>query len=175
MLLLIYNILLRISYKKGKNNLKNYRQGVAAVIVNSNKQIMLFERINKKDAWQIPQGGIDNNEDENEALFRELKEEIGTGNINIIGSTQKKYRYRFPLLRQLLFKFKIIKYRGQEHRYFLISLKDEAEVHVNTEKPEFKEYKWSSIEFLLNQIVKFKKKAYNDAINELKLNFPNYI
>ena len=74
-----------------------YRINVGIVLINNKKQVLLGKRVNYKTfAWQMPQGGIDQNEEPIESVFRELKEEVGTNNIIIIKELQEWIKYDFP-------------------------------------------------------------------------------
>ncbi len=149
--------------------MKSYRQGIAAVIINNDGYILSCERSDIKGAWQIPQGGIDNGESEEDALIREIKEETGLKDISIIGKTKGKYRYRFNLFKQILFRLRLIKHRGQEHRYFLVKTNNASAIDLQqSSTAEFRDYEWITSNELLDRIVKFKFKAYSKGINELK-------
>ena len=105
---------------------KNYRPNVAAIIMSSlypfEMKFFLAKRVDIKDAWQFPQGGIDKGETPKMALFRELKEEIGTDEVEIIAEYPKWLSYDFP--EDVLEKMK--PYSGQIQKYFLVRLKKNA-------------------------------------------------
>ena len=75
---------------------KRYRKNVAAIIINKNKKVLLAERSDFPNAFQFPQGGIDESESEEEAILRELKEELGTNKFKIVHKSDKTYKYDFP-------------------------------------------------------------------------------
>ena len=140
---------------------KNYRKNVAAVILSSNypssKDIFLAKRNDMRNAWQFPQGGVDKEEGEEEALFRELKEEIGTNDIEIISQYPKWLYYDFP--KNIINKMK--PYDGQMQRYYLIKLNNENKINLKTKKPEFISYKFAKYDDILDETVYFKKKIYS--------------
>ena len=145
-----------------------YRKCVGIMLLNSKKEVFVGQRIdNKADAWQMPQGGVDEGEDIERAAFRELKEEIGTDNIKIIGKAQNWYSYDIPDF--LIPKFWSGKYRGQTQMWFVANfLGDDSEIDINTKEPEFKEWKWAHPDTLPNIIVTFKRDLYRGLLEEFK-------
>jgi len=150
------------------NEKKLYRPNVAMIIVSSNypqkKEIFIAQRNDLIDIWQFPQGGIDKGEEVKEALFRELEEEIGTPEATIVGEYPEWISYDFP--------DKIAKrmqpYIGQTQRYFLLKLSENAVINLATEHPEFNDYKYVSVEDVLNHTAHFKKPVYEKVINYFK-------
>ena len=145
-----------------------YRSGVGIMLINRDKEIFVGKRIdNHSDAWQMPQGGIDVGEDEDLALFRELKEETGisAGDVKILQKSRGHYYYNLPY--NLQKKFWGGKYLGQKQRWYLAEfIGDENLINVQTEDPEFSEWKWISKEKIINAIVGFKRVLYADLIAE---------
>jgi putative (di)nucleoside polyphosphate hydrolase len=145
-----------------------YRSGVGIMLINSKKEIFVGKRIdNNSDAWQMPQGGIDAGEDEDLAMFRELKEETGIGeeNIKIIKKSNGHHYYNLPY--KLQKKFWGGKYLGQKQRWYLAEFfGDESTINVKTENPEFSNWKWISDKEIINAIVGFKRSLYRDVIHE---------
>ncbi|MFT5660381.1 MAG: putative (di)nucleoside polyphosphate hydrolase [Sulfurimonas sp.] len=145
-----------------------YRPNVAMIIVSNNypqkKEIFIAQRNDLKDIWQFPQGGIDKGEEVHEALFRELEEEIGTDKAKIIGEYPAWISYDFP--EKIAKKMK--PYKGQTQRYFLLKLKKNAKINLNTEHPEFDEYKFVSVNEVLGLTAHFKKPVYEKVINYFK-------
>jgi len=145
-----------------------YRPNVAMIIVSNNypqkKEIFLAQRNDLAAVWQFPQGGIDEGEEVQEALYRELEEEIGTASIDIVHEYPEWISYDFPP--------KIAKnmkpYIGQKQKYFLVKLKDDAKINIETEHPEFSDYKFVSIEDVLKLSASFKKDVYETVINYFK-------
>ena len=146
----------------------DYRPNVAMIIVSNNypqkKEIFIAERSDLLDIWQFPQGGIDKGEEVKEALFREMEEEIGTDKAKIIGEYPEWISYDFP--DKIAKKMK--PYKGQTQKYFLMKLKKSAVINLDTKHPEFINYKFVSVEDVLNHTAHFKKPVYETVINYFK-------
>jgi putative (di)nucleoside polyphosphate hydrolase len=148
-------------------NSKNlpYRKGVGMMVFNDDKKIFVGKRIDNQKAWQMPQGGVDENEDCFSAARRELYEETGIQSIRVIEKSKEKYTYDLP--EYLLGKIWKGKYKGQRQRWFLIKfLGPDSEINLNQKCPEFNEWKWVDIDELPKIIVPFKKKLYLSIIKE---------
>lgn len=148
---------------------KNYRPNVAAVIVSheypSKCKIFIALRSDIKDAWQFPQGGIDDGENPREALFRELYEEIGTKSIEVLSEYPDWLTYDFP---QKMAE-KMYSYDGQKQKYFLVRLKKKAKINFKkTDHPEFSSYKFVELDDVFNFVTHFKKPVYMKVINYFK-------
>lgn len=147
---------------------KNYRPNVAAIIMSSlypfEMKFFLAKRVDIKDAWQFPQGGIDKGETPEMALFRELKEEIGTDKVEIIAEYPKWLSYDFP--EDVLEKMK--PYSGQIQKYFLVRLKKNAKIKLNTEIPEFNDYNFVSFDEIDKNVRSFKRESYLEVLNYFK-------
>ncbi len=144
-----------------------YRNGVGMMVFNDDKKIFVGKRIDNQKAWQMPQGGINQNEDCLSAAKRELYEETGIQSIRIIQKSKEKYTYDLP--ESLLGKIWKGKYRGQKQNWFLIKfLGPDSEINLNQEYPEFNEWKWVNISELPDLIVPFKKKLYQSVIQEFR-------
>ncbi|MCZ6186409.1 RNA pyrophosphohydrolase [Campylobacter ureolyticus] len=147
---------------------KNYRPNVAAIIMSSlypfEMKFFLAKRVDIKDAWQFPQGGIDKGETPKMALFRELKEEIGTDKVEIIAQYPKWLSYDFP--EDVLEKMK--PYSGQIQKYFLVRLKKNAKIKLNTEIPEFNDYNFVSFDEIDKNVRSFKRESYLEVLNYFK-------
>jgi len=145
-----------------------YRSGVGIVVINKDKKIFVGKRVdNHSDAWQMPQGGIDAGEDEDKAMFRELLEETSITNIELIAKSTKYFYYNLPY--KLQKKFWGGKFLGQKQRWYLVKfLGDDNNININTETPEFSEWKWVNKSEISSFIVSFKKSLYSDIINEFK-------
>ncbi|MFA6394743.1 MAG: RNA pyrophosphohydrolase [Sulfurimonas sp.] len=150
------------------NSQKFYRPNVAAVIVSheypDKKEIFIAERNDMHDVWQFPQGGIDEGESPEEALFRELKEEIGTKKVEIIAEYPDWIAYDFPSH----VAAKMTPFAGQKQRYYLVRLKKGAKIDLDTKHPEFIQYRFVEIDSLLGQIAHFKKPIYEQVISHFK-------
>jgi len=149
-----------------KNNL--YRPNVAMIVVSNNypekKEIFLAQRNDLTDVWQFPQGGIDEGEEVQEALFRELEEEIGTDKVKIIAEYPEWISYDFPPK----IADKMQPWIGQEQKYFLVKLEKDAKINIETEHPEFSDYKFVGIDEVLKQSASFKQEVYENVINYFK-------
>jgi len=145
-----------------------YRPNVAMIILSENypqkREIFIAQRNDLTDIWQFPQGGIDKGEEVKEALFREMKEEIGTDDATIIGEYPEWISYDFP---QKIAK-KMQPYKGQTQRYFLLQLGKDAKIDLATEHPEFINYKFVDVENVLDYTAHFKKPVYETVINYFK-------
>ena len=145
------------------------RIGAGIVLLNSNNQVFVGKRIdNPVNFWQMPQGGVDTNEDFFHAACRELKEETGIESIKLIKEIDNFLTYELP--KNLLGKIWKGKYRGQKQKWFIMRfVGSEDEINIKTHKAEFKEWKWININQLTNVVVSFKLKIYKTIVNELKL------
>lgn len=145
-----------------------YRPNVAMIIVSSNypqkKELFIAQRNDLLDIWQFPQGGIDEGEEVQEALFREMKEEIGTAKGKIIAEYPEWISYDFP--EKIAKKMK--PYIGQRQRYFLVQLEANAEINLATKHPEFMNHKFVSVEDVLEFTAHFKKSVYESVITYFK-------
>ena len=145
-----------------------YRPNVAMIIVSNNypqkKEIFIAQRNDLLDIWQFPQGGIDKGEEVEEALFRELEEEIGTKKAKIVAEYPEWISYDFP--EKIAKKMK--PYKGQTQRYYLLKLKKSAVIKLDTKHPEFIDYKFVSVDDLLSHTAHFKKPIYETVLNYFK-------
>ncbi|MGK0255824.1 MAG: putative (di)nucleoside polyphosphate hydrolase [Arcobacteraceae bacterium] len=147
---------------------KNYRPNVAAIVLSSSYpakcEIFIASRIDIEDAWQFPQGGIDAGETPNEALFRELKEEIGTNKVDIIAEFPEWVSYDFPPA----VASRMTPFDGQTQKYFLVRLHKGATININTEIPEFSQFKFVQTEKLNDYITFFKRTVYKKVLKYFK-------
>ena len=150
------------------NNSLPLRTGVGIVVLNSKKQVFVGKRKdNPIDKWQMPQGGVDQNEDLLSAMKRELAEETSIVSIKIIKEVKEWLQYDLP--KELLGKIWGGKYRGQKQKWFFVKfLGSDDEININTKNAEFIEWKWVEMEKLPDLIVPFKKKIYEKILSELK-------
>jgi putative (di)nucleoside polyphosphate hydrolase len=146
---------------------KPYRRGVGIVLVNAKGRVFVAERIDTKDAWQMPQGGIDKGETPREAALRELHEETGTDKARIIGVTRSWLRYDLPAdLQSKVWKGK---YRGQEQKWFLMRFTGiDADINLETGHPEFARWKWMALSHVPRAIVGFKREIYKQVVTAFK-------
>jgi len=145
---------------------KRYRPNVAAIILSSKYpekcEFFVAHRSDIKNAWQFPQGGIDEGETPEEALRRELLEEIGCNQIDILGEYPEWITYDFPKVA----RGKCYPYDGQTQKYFLVRLKEDARIDLNAfEIPEFEEYAFVAYEELFKKVTYFKRRVYRKVID----------
>ncbi len=144
-----------------------YRPNVGIIVANDRGQVLWARRIGQ-DAWQFPQGGIQKKESPEQALYRELKEEVGLTKdcVEIVGSTRGWLRYKLPrrLLRQQNSAFV-----GQKQKWYLLKMKapDSAVCFDYSQSPEFDHWQWVSYWYPLGQVVQFKQDVYRRAMKEL--------
>jgi putative (di)nucleoside polyphosphate hydrolase len=145
------------------------RLGVGVVLLNSNNKVFVGKRIdNPANFWQMPQGGVDDNENLLYAANRELKEETGVKSTKLIKEIDNWLTYELP--NNLLGKIWKGKYRGQKQKWFIMRfVGDEEEININTKNSEFKEWKWIDINQLLNVVVRFKHDVYKTIVKELNI------
>lgn len=145
-----------------------YRSGVGIMLINSKKEIFVGKRIdNNSDAWQMPQGGIDAGESEDEAMFRELKEETGIADFEVQLLKKSSCHHYYNLPYKLQKKFWGGKYLGQKQRWYLLKfIGEEASINVKTADPEFSQWKWISSKEILSAIVGFKRPLYEEVLEE---------
>ena len=144
------------------------RTGVGIVVLNSKNNIFVGKRKdNPFDKWQMPQGGVDENEPLLKAMKRELLEETSIVNIKVLKEFKHWLEYELP--ENLIGKIWKGKYRGQKQKWFVVKfLGNDSEININTKNPEFIEWKWVSIDILPDLIVLFKKHVYETVLTELK-------
>ena len=147
------------------------RQGVGIIVLNKQNQVFVGKRKdNPVDKWQMPQGGIDQNETPLNAMKRELAEETSIKNIKILKEIENWFEYELPP--NLLGKIWKGKFRGQKQKWFIVKfLGQDSEVNLNTKHQEFIEWKWINYNSLPEVIVDFKKEVYK----KLKLELNNFI
>ena len=147
----------------GKKDLP-YRLGVGAVLLNAGGQVFVAERIDTPGAWQMPQGGIDADEDPRAAVVRELEEEIGTSNAEIISETEDWLTYDLPKeVRKKVWKGR---FRGQKQMWYAMRFKGEdSDIDLTADKhPEFSKWRWVDMVDLPDLIVPFKRDLYVDIV-----------
>ena len=144
-----------------------YRNGVGIMIFNDQKKIFVGKRIDNQEAWQMPQGGVDKDEDFETAAKRELFEETGIQSVRIVQSSKQEFIYDLP--NHLLGKIWKGKYKGQKQKWFLMKfLGPDSEINISQKHPEFNEWKWVDLDELPRLIVPFKKKLYESIIKEFR-------
>lgn len=143
-----------------------FRQNVGIILTNPQGLLFLGRRVGQ-DAWQFPQGGIQDNEPYQEALYRELHEEIGleASDVNIIKESETWLSYRLP---KRLVRDATPACIGQKQKWFLLRLvssEDKIKLDVSI-KPEFDHWGWVNYWYPLHQVVAFKREVYRQALLE---------
>ena len=148
-----------------------YRPCVGILLINSDKHIFAGQRIdNHLEAWQMPQGGIDEGEDVTTACFREMKEEIGTDKASIIAIHPEWLNYDIPEI--LADKLWEQKYRGQSQKWVALRfLGTDNDINIKTHIPEFSKWKWVSPQQLSSLAAPFKREVYENVLNVFKQYF----
>lgn len=145
-----------------------YRQNVGVMVVNAAGLVFVGQRLDYKgNAWQMPQGGIDKGEEPLPAALRELEEETGITRdlVRIEAETADWVRYDLP--EDLIGKLWKGRYRGQEQKWFLMRFKgSDDQVRIDTDHPEFSEWKWMPPDQLITNIVPFKRAVYETVLSE---------
>ena len=144
------------------------RLGVGAIVLNKQNRVFVGKRKdNPVNKWQMPQGGVNYGEKLIDAMKRELEEETGIKNIEILKELNGWSEYELP--DHLLGKIWRGKYRGQKQKWFVVRfLGSDDEINLNTSRPEFIEWQWLDIENLTDVIVDFKRKVYEKLLPEIK-------
>ena len=138
-----------------------YRSCVGLMVFNKIGQVFCGQRLgNKAEAWQLPQGGIDEEETPIEAGFRELKEETSIVNVEFVSEYPEWLKYDIPLpLANALWEGK---FRGQTQRWLLFSFTGiDNEININTSHPEFKNWEWINPTQLPLKAISFKQEIYS--------------
>ncbi len=148
-----------------------YRENVGIILTNDDYQVFWGKRV-RQNAWQFPQGGLMDGETPEQAMYRELKEEVGLNKdqVEIVDVTNSWMRYTLP--RRFMRKngpYCI----GQKQKWYLLRLLcSEEDINLfDSEKPEFDSWQWVTYWFPLSQIVNFKKDVYRRALKELSMAF----
>lgn len=143
-----------------------YRPNVGIVLFNAAGLVFTAKRLDTKgDAWQFPQGGIDDGEDARAAALRELEEEIGTAKAEIIGEARDWISYDLP--RDVADSWHKGRWRGQTQKWFALKfLGADTDINIATEHPEFSEWRWMRLADVPAVIVPFKRELYEQVVAE---------
>ena len=145
------------------------RSGVGIVVLNQKNKIFVARRIdNPKNFWQMPQGGVDEGEDFLSAAYRELEEETSIKKVELIKEIDETTTYELPShLLGIIWKGK---FKGQKQKWFLMRyLGNDNEININTNKPEFLEWKWIDLDMITDVVVDFKLEVYKILQKKIKM------
>ena len=143
------------------------RSGVGIVVLNNENKVFVAKRIdNPKNFWQMPQGGINKNEDFFTAALRELKEETSIVSVKLIKEIDDKFTYILPdHLIGIIWKGK---FKGQIQKWFIMRfVGNESEINIKTKHPEFLDWKWIDLKELTKIAVNFKLEVYKQVKSEV--------
>tara|TARA_B100000029_G_scaffold389114_1_gene385418 strand:+ start:1064 stop:1540 length:477 start_codon:yes stop_codon:yes gene_type:complete len=138
------------------------RNGVGIIVLNNKNRVFVAKRIdNPKNFWQMPQGGVNKNENFFNAALRELKEETSIVSVKLIEEIKEELTYILPdHLIGIIWKGK---YKGQKQKWFVMRfVGEESEINIKTKKPEFLDWKWIDLHELPNIAVNFKLDVYKN-------------
>ena len=146
-----------------------YRPGVGVLLMNRDGQVFVGQRLDSKlEAWQMPQGGIDEGEDAITAALRELEEETGVPPhlVEIIAETPEWHYYDLP--DEMIGTIWKGRYAGQRQKWFAMKfLGNDTDVAIQTKHPEFKDWRWADVATLVDLAVPFKRDLYTDILRIL--------
>ena len=144
------------------------RSGVGIVVLNKDNKVFVAKRIdNPKNFWQMPQGGIDAGENFLSAAYRELEEETSIKSVKLIHEIDETTTYLLP--KHLLGVIWKGKYKGQKQKWFLMRfLGNDNEININTNKPEFLEWKWIDLDTITDVVVDFNLEVYKTLQKKIK-------
>ena len=146
-----------------------FRKGVGIIVLNKYNKIFVAKRIdNPKNFWQMPQGGVDEGEDFLSAAYRELEEETSIKKVELIKEIDETTTYELPShLLGIIWKGK---FKGQKQKWFLMRyLGNDDEININTNKPEFLEWKWIDLDMITDVVVDFKLEVYKILQKKVKM------
>jgi putative (di)nucleoside polyphosphate hydrolase len=144
------------------------RNGVGIVVLNKNNKVFVAKRIdNPKNFWQMPQGGVDKDENFLRAAYRELEEETSIKSVELINELEGTITYELPdRLLGIIWKGR---YRGQKQKWFVMRFTgSDSEININTKNPEFLEWKWIELDLITEYVVDFKHHVYKNVKEKVK-------
>ena len=158
--------------------IESFRPNAGSIVFNYARKVLVCERIDIRNAWQFPQGGIEENETPAEAAIRELYEEtsLSLNDVTLIKTLDAPIRYHFPHDIVLKMQKRGFDNSGQDIFWSLFFMHgNESAINLQTQYPEFKSFRWVDISEACDLIVDFKKNAYQVAKNNFEsliINFP---
>lgn len=145
---------------------KPYRIGVVGVFTNNQGEVLVGERADLPGVWQLPQGGVEAGESLEQAILREMQEELGVKEMTIIKAGDQSFYYEFPP--ELIAPISK-KYRGQEQWWFLLALPKQCTLDDLKGDDEFSRFSWMNANKLLEQTVAWKRQCYGEGLRQLQL------
>lgn len=164
----IHHIMSHFTIRRRQPRKNLYRLGVGIVLFNREGKVLVGQRLDmQSDAWQMPQGGVDANETPLAAAWREMEEEIGTKEAELLGESSQWFSYNLPPdLQKVLWSGK---YRGQRQKWFAFRfLGDDQDINIQTQHPEFRNWQWIEFQEAPNLIVPFKRDLYKQVVKEFE-------
>jgi putative (di)nucleoside polyphosphate hydrolase len=145
-----------------------YRAGVGIMLLNERGEVFVARRADvPTEAWQMPQGGIDDGEEPRAAALRELEEEIGTARVEIVAESRGWLSYELPA--ELIEKACQRGWRGQRQKWFIMRFTGtDGDINLDAVHPEFNAWKWVPKEDLPNLVVSFRRQVYLDLLTEYR-------
>lgn len=147
---------------------EGYRPNVGIILLNANNEVFWGKRVGEH-SWQFPQGGIKHGETPEQAMFRELQEEVGLlrEHVRVVGRTRDWLRYEVP--EQFIRREMRGHYRGQKQIWFLLRmLGRDCDIQLRaSQHPEFDAWRWHNYWVPLESVIEFKRDAYRSALDEL--------
>jgi len=143
-----------------------YRSCVVGVFLNEKGQVLAGERSDAPGAWQLPQGGVEPGESVLQAIYREMKEELGCDEFEVVDQGSREIKYRFPDG----LKAKVAKrYCGQSTTWFKLKFKKGSAPDLSKADGEFQSVKWVAASELASNIIEWKREAYTEGFRALKI------
>lgn len=151
-------------------NEDGFRLNVGIMLLNKSKQVFWARRVKNKNAWQFPQGGVKEGETLEQAMFRELNEELGLSalDVKILSVSNQWLSYRLP--KRYWRKNSLPLVIGQKQKWFLLEMiSDDSQIQLDSVLPaEFDQWRWVDYHYPLNNVIDFKKEVYKSAICEFE-------